>query len=398
MTEQKTVVLGVTGCIAAYKACEVLRGLQKAGYQVKVIMTKHATEFVGPTTFHALSQFPVGVEMFDEAGDPVPHITRAKEADLFLIAPATANMIAKLAHGIADDLLSSTALACTAPLMIAPAMNEHMWHDTATQDNMRTLRARGVQVVGPATGYLACGDHGDGKLAEVDEIVAAACEALERQLDLAGKNVVITAGPTYEAIDPVRFIGNRSSGKSGYALAREAQLRGAKVTLVAGPTSLEDPYGIEVRHVTSANEMLEATREPFAAADIAIFTAAVADFRPESVAEGKIKKGGKDRLELELVPNPDILKTLAADKGDTFVVGYAAETQNVLQYAKGKLVSKNADLIVANDVSGTLGVGSADNKVWLVSQEGVVELEVMSKEALASAILDAIMDTIDATR
>ncbi|NTU89479.1 MAG: bifunctional phosphopantothenoylcysteine decarboxylase/phosphopantothenate--cysteine ligase CoaBC [Actinobacteria bacterium] len=386
--EQKTVLLGVTGCIAAYKACEIIRGLQKAGVRVKVVMTSNATHFVGPATFKGLTREPVAVSLFDAPGDPIHHISLAKEADLFLVAPATANVISKLAHGTADDLLTTTALATTAPLLIAPAMNVAMWRAEATRENITTLRARGVEFVDPVAGRLACGDEGEGKLADVEEIVARALEALVRSSDFEGKKVLVTAGPTYEPLDPVRFLGNHSSGKMGYALAKAAAGRNAQVTLVSGPVALPDPLGVTVIHVQTAEEMLDACRTPFEDADIAIFTAAVADFKPAHVAAEKIKKDQGAPM-IELVPNPDILKTLAAHKKDTFVVGFAAETENVLEAAKNKLAAKNADLIVANDVSMPgLGFGADTNKVWLVSKDGVQELDVMSKTAIANRILD----------
>lgn len=389
---QKTVLVGVTGCIAAYKACEIVRGLQKAGLRVKVVMTQNATCFVGTTTFKALTREPVAVSLFDAPTDPIYHISLAKEADLFLIAPATANVMAKLAAGVADDLLTTTALATHAPLVIAPAMNTEMWNNPRTQGNVAALKAGGADIIEPASGMLACGDEGAGKLADVERIVQHVCQRLTAGSDLAGKQVLITAGPTYEAIDPVRFIGNRSSGKSGYALARAAQQRGAEVTLVSGPVALADPYGVQCVRVESAEQMLTVCEDAFEACDIAIFTAAVADFKPQQMEDQKIKKEGRPSLALGLVANPDIFKTLAAYKSDRFVVGYAAETQDVLQAAKGKLAAKNADLIVANDVSSPeLGFGTDNNKVWLVSKDDVTELETMNKDALAHRILDEVV-------
>lgn len=381
------ILLGVTGCIAAYKSCEILRLLQKAGQDVKVVMTEHATEFVGPTTFRALSGHEVAVELFDEPGDPIHHISLAKEPDLFLIAPATANVIAKIAQGVADDLLTTTALATKVSLVIAPAMNAGMWNDEVTRANVAALEARGHTIVCPDSGYLACGDVGSGRLAEPEAIVQATLDMLVRSRDMEGMHVLVTSGPTQEPLDPVRYISNGSSGKSGYAIAAEARDRGACVTLVSGPVSLPDPEGVEVIHVRTADEMLEACRKPFADADIALFVAAVSDWKPQGRADQKIKHDGED-LTVTFVPNPDIAATLAADKGDTLVVTYAAETQDVLSNARRKLVAKNADLVVANDVSGELGMGSADNRVWFVGADSVEELPVLSKRLIARKLFD----------
>lgn len=388
--KQKTILVGVTGCIAAYKSALLVRCLQKAGYRVKVVMTEHATEFVGPVTFRSLTHEPVAVGLFDNPSDPIHHISLAEEADLFLIAPCTANVIGKIAHGIADDLLSTTAMATTAPLVVAPAMNVHMFDSAANQDNLKLLESRGVHVIQPDSGYLACGYEGRGRMPDPEVLVEAVQRILEAPLDLAGKKVMITAGPTYEPIDPVRFIGNRSSGKSGYALAQAAAKRGAQVTLVSGPVSLPDPAGVDVIRVGTALEMLDAARAAFEGADVAIFTAAVADLRPANPADAKLKKGSGDaRLDsIELVQNPDILATLAAEKGNTLVIGYAAETDDVLGYARGKLVSKNADVIVANQVGNGKAFGTDDNQVWFVDAEGNRELPLMPKDQLADAVLD----------
>ncbi len=397
---QKTVLLGVTGGIAAYKACEVLRGLQKAGVRVKVVMTRNATRFVGPATFKSLTREPVAVSLFDDPGDPVHHISLAEEADLMLICPATANVLSKLANGIADDLLTSTALALTAPLVVAPAMNVHMWENERTEKSIEQLKEQGVHVIEPDTGHLACGYDGKGKLADVQTIVEETLEELGAgERDLEGKHVLVTAGPTYEALDPVRFLGNRSSGKSGYAVAAEAARRGAQVTLVSGPTSLGCPYGVDLVRVTGALEMLEAARTAFADADAAVFTAAVADFKPAGYSPSKIKKDPDqpDRgLELTLVRNPDILKTLAAHKSEhpgrpTYVVGYAAETDDAVGYAQRKLADKGADLMVANNVSDpVLGFGTDDNKVWFVSEGRVEEQPRCSKRMIARLLMDRV--------
>ncbi len=387
----KTVLVGVTGCIAAYKACYLVRCLQKAapGLNVKVVMTEHATAFVGPTTFRALTGNEVAVGLFDNPSDPIHHISLAKEADVFCIAPATANVIAKIATGVADDLLTTTALATKAPLVIAPAMNAGMWSDAATQQNIAALLAKGTTIVGPADGYQACGDIGTGRMEEPQVIAEEVLRVLARSQDLAGKRVLVTAGPTHEPLDPVRYLSNRSSGTQGYAVAAEAAARGAQVTLVTGPVALATPEEVELVRVTTALEMLEACRAPFAQADIAVFVAAVADWRPERVETSKIKHDGSD-VTVHLVPNPDIAATLAADKGATHVVVFAAETDDVIAHAKAKLEKKNADLVVANDVSGELGFGTADNHVWFVSEGGVEELPTASKRAIAGAILDRV--------
>ncbi len=390
---QKTVLIGVTGCIAAYKACEILRGLQKAGVRVKVVMTEHATHFVDPLTFRALTHEPVAVGLFDDPSDPIHHISLAQEADLFLVAPCTANVMAKIAHGIADDLLTTTALATTAPVFLAPAMNVHMYENAATQANMALLRERGMQFIEAGSGYLACGDVGRGRLADPDDIVAAVLAGLAEEAparDLAGKHVLITAGPTVEPIDPVRYLTNRSSGKFGYAIAEAAARRGAKVTLVSGPVALAAPAGVETVYIESARNMLAACEEPFNAADIAIFAAAVADMRPASPAERKLKKGrdGDALSSLELTENPDVLATLAARKDGQVVIGFAAETDDVLDNAAKKLAKKNADVIVANEVGSDKTFGKDDNEIWLVDAAGVQHVEPAPKAALADVVLD----------
>ena len=391
--EQKTVVLGITGCIAAYKTCYVVRGLQKAGVNVKIVMTEHATHFVDPTTFRALTHEKVAIDLFDDPTDPIHHISLAQAGDLFVIAPCTANMLAKMAHGIADDLLSTVALATTAPIMIAPAMNVHMYEAAATQENIRVLRARGVQFIEPGVGYQACGDVGKGRMSEPDEIVAAILEELTKEQDLLGKRFVITAGPTRERIDPVRFISNDSSGKMGYALAEAARDRGAKVTLVAGPVALEDPVGVDVIKIESARDLLAACEEPFAQADAAIFAAAVADKRPARMADKKLKKGQDDDLleNIELIENPDVLATLAARKTHQVVVGFAAETNDVIQNARRKLEKKGADFIVANEVGHGKAFGTPDNEVWFVSAQGEEHVPAASKRQISDAILDQVV-------
>lgn len=387
---QKTVLLGVTGCIAAYKSAEIVRGLQKAGVRVKVVMTEHACEFIGPTTFRALTREPVAVRLFDEPGDPIHHISLAQEADAMLIAPCTANVLAKLACGIADDLLTTTALALTAPLIIAPAMNVHMYENPATRKNMGVLHTRGTHFIEADDGYLACGEVGRGRLADVDEIVDRTLRVLGVERDLQGKRVLVTAGPTVEAIDPVRYLTNRSSGKMGYAIAQAAALRGAEVTLVSGPTALDAPRGVRTVAVESAREMLAAAEEAFARCDIAVFAAAVSDMRPKNPASRKLKKGAADAelSTIELVENPDILSTLGNAKTSQVVVGFAAETDGVIENARVKLSKKNADMIVANDVGGSLGFGTDDNKVWLVSADGVLDVPRLAKSEIADIVLD----------
>mgnify|MGYP002797221247 FL=1 len=385
-TGGKTVLLGVTGCIAAYKSCEIVRALQKAGVRVKVVMTEHATEFVGPTTFRALTHEKVAVGLFDDPEDPIHHVSLAQEADAFLIAPCTANVIAKIANGIADDLLTTTALATTAPLIIAPAMNVNMYDNGATRYNIGKLHIRGARIVEAGDGYLACGDVGKGRLADIEDIVSATLDELGVRRDLDGRRVMVTAEP----IDPVRYISNRSSGKTGYAIARAAALRGADVTLVSGPVSLPAPEGVRVVRVRTAHEMLEAAEEAFRDADIAVFAAAVADMRPRAVSDRKLKKSldGDELGAIELVENPDILATLAARKDRQVVVGFAAETNDVVPNAEAKLAAKRADFVVANQVGEGMAFGTDDNAVWFVDAEEVEELPRMPKSRLADEILD----------
>ena len=390
------VLLGVTGCIAAYKSCEVLRGLQKAGVRVKVVMTKNACEFVGPTTFRALTHEPVAIDTFgDGPGDPIHHVSLAEECDLFLIAPCTANVLAKMAAGIADDLLSTTALACTAPIAVAPAMNVHMYEAVATQHNMQVLASRGVHFIEPGEGYLACGDVGRGRLADPVDIVASVLGMLGREKDLEGRHVVVTAGPTVEPIDAVRFISNPSTGKMGFAIAEAALERGAVVTLVTGPVSLADVPGAKMVRVGTACEMKAAVDEALPSADIAIFSAAVSDFRPRTVSDRKLKKGADDEAlaHIELVENPDILASCGTAKhAGQVVVGFAAETNDVVGNARIKLSRKKADFIVANDVSRGQGFGADSDEVAFVSASGEEHLPEMGKRELADRILDKALE------
>lgn len=399
-TPTMKILLGVTGCIGAYKAAEVLRGLQKAGAQVRVVMTKHATEFIRPATFEALSGEPVIVGMFDQPSHAsIEHITAIRKADLLLIAPATANILAKFAHGIADDFLSTLYLSNTNPVLIAPAMNVEMWNHPATQGNLKILREHGVHFVEPGVGYQACGEVGVGRLAEPEEIVAAALQLLSGnnpQLeDFAAEQVMVTAGPTVEDLDPVRFITNRSSGRMGYAMAEAARDRGARVTLISGPTRLQVPAGIETIHVRSTREMYEAVINHLTGITVFIGCAAVADFRPSSLAEHKIKKQGRAKITLELEPTEDIIAAVAADpnRNDRIVAGFAAESQTLLDYAEKKLREKNLDLIVANDIKRTdAGFDVETNTATILKRDGSrVELPLQNKRQMADRILDEIL-------
>lgn len=385
---QKTVLLCVTGCIAAYKSCEIARALQKAGVRVKVCMTEHATSFVGPTTFRALTREEVAVDLFDNPSDPIHHISLAKEPDVVLVAPATANVVAKVAHGQADDLLTTTVLATDAPVVVAPAMNVGMWQAEATQKNIATLEQRGFDIVRPATGYLACGDTGEGKLADVDDIVARTLVALETSQALAGERVLITAGGTREAIDPVRYIGNRSSGKMGHALARAARAMGAEVTLVTTSTQLSIPFGVEGVRVESAAQMLDAVSQRFDACTMLICAAAVADYAPAHPAPHKLSKADGELTHIDLVKTADILAEMSRVKGKRVVIGFAAETNDLVRRARAKLERKGCDAIVANDVSRVESTfGSDTNAVTWVSSQGVEELPCTGKQALAFELL-----------
>lgn len=385
---QKTVLLCVTGCIAAYKSCEIARALQKAGVRVKVCMTEHATSFVGPTTFRALTREEVAVDLFDNPSDPIHHISLAKEPDVVLVAPATANVVAKVAHGQADDLLTTTVLATDAPVVVAPAMNVGMWQAEATQKNIATLEQRGFDIVRPATGYLACGDTGEGKLADVDDIVARTLVALETSQALAGERVLITAGGTREAIDPVRYIGNRSSGKMGHALARAARAMGAEVTLVTASTQLSIPFGVEGVRVESAAQMLDAVSQRFDACTMLICAAAVADYAPAHPASHKLSKADGELTHIDLVKTADILAEMSHVKGNRVVIGFAAETNDLVRRARAKLERKGCDAIVANDVSRAESTfGSDTNAVTWVSSQGVEELPCTGKQALAFELL-----------
>lgn len=388
--KKKCVVLGVTGGIAVYKACEVLRLLQKQGIDVYVVMTKNACRFVSPLTFETLSGHPVAVDTFERPSTwEVEHIALAKRADLFLIVPATANIIGKMACGIADDMLSTTVMATRAPVMIAPAMNTGMWDNQAVQDNISKLAARGVHIISPASGYLACGDTGAGKLEDVTVIAERAIQVLRGKQDLKGLRVMVTAGPTREALDPVRYISNRSSGKMGYAIARAAAVRGAEVTLLSGPVNLVAPQGVKLVPFATTKDLLDRAMEHAADHDILIQSAAPADYRAEEIAMQKIKKSHGEDFVLRLVENPDVAATLGRNKrSDQVFVGFAAETNNVLEHAKGKLIKKNLDMIVANDVTQSgAGFDVDTNIVTLITASDTISLPILTKDEVADHIL-----------
>ena len=391
MQEKRTVVLGVTGGIAAYKSCEVVSRLRKKGVEVYVVMTKNATQFVSPLTFETLSGHAVTVDTFShETPYEVEHIALAKRADIFLIAPATANILAKMAHGIADDMLSTTVLATTAPVLFAPAMNDKMWLNPITQKNVASLTAFGMQQIGPGKGHLACNDNGEGRMAEPEEIVAETLRALQGTQDFKGKRILVTAGPTQEAIDAVRFLTNRSSGKMGICIAEAAQRRGAEVLLIHGPVR-QQLSGIAHRPVQSTQEMLDTLQAHFADCDALIMAAAPCDFTALNYQKHKIKKQDDiDRITLELKKTPDILMTLAQEKKDQVVVGFAAETQNVEGYAQEKLIRKNLDMIVANDVGQKdAGFDVDTNRVVIIKATGErVALPLAEKREIADRILD----------
>jgi phosphopantothenoylcysteine decarboxylase / phosphopantothenate---cysteine ligase len=392
------ITLGVTGGVAAYKAAELVRRLQQDGFTVQVVMTRGAREFITPLTFAALTGQKVITDLFAESGgeanleSAIEHIAVAQRTDLLLVAPATADILAKFARGIADDFLTTLYLASTAPVVVAPAMNVNMWNHAATQENVEMLRARGVKIVDPDEGYLACGMIGAGRLAGQAAIVAAVHEVLHAVRDLAGETVLVTAGPTRENVDPVRYLTNRSSGKMGYAVAEAAAHRGAHVILVSGPTSLEAPAGVERIDVESAQDMHRVVLEKVAGCSIAIFAAAVADYRPAEPSGQKIKRNNESTT-IALEPTPDILASVARNKGQRFIVGFAAETDHVAENAREKLAAKNADLMVANDVTAEgAGFDHDTNVVTLFARDGRgLALPRMSKSEVAQRILDEIV-------
>lgn len=390
--QNKNILLGVSGGIAAYKAAELVRLLVKAEATVRVVMTKNAQEFITPLTLQSLSGNPVSTDTFNLTQESeIGHIRLADTADLVLIAPATANILAKLAHGIADDLLSTLLLVARAPVVLAPAMNVHMYAHPATQENLKTLQRFGYHIIEPTEGELACGYEGKGRLAEPEQIVECV-EAALTQKDMQGEHVIVTAGPNCEPIDPVRFITNRSTGKMGFAMARIAHQRGAKVTLVSGPTTLVTPLGVRLCSVRTALEMQRAVLAHYPRATIVVSAAAIADYRPTQVASQKIKK--KDgAFSIPLDRNPDILAGLGQDKGNRLLVGFATETEDVLQNAERKLHSKNLDMIVANDVTQEgAGFAGDTNIVTLLDRTGQQEpLPLMSKDAVAHAVYDRLL-------
>src|SRR5215213_3460103 len=393
----KSVALGVCGGIAAYKAVEVMRGLQRAGCTVRVAMTKRACEFVQPLTFRALSGSHVIVDDYSpDNPDPIAHITFSQTVDLLIVAPATANIIAKFANGVADDFLSSTYLACTAPVLIAPAMNTTMLEHPATQRNLERLRADGVHFVEPDAGEMACGSIGPGRLSEPERIVAAALEILKgsQSKDLAGERFLITVGATREEIDPVRFISNRSSGRMGFALAEAALRRGGEVTLIAGTTTVNPPAGAKVVRALSADEMSQAVKQEMVNHSVFIGAAAIADYRPAQRAEQKIKKS-KDQITLTLERTPDVLSEVSASRQNgMLVIGFAAETENVLENARDKMERKNLDAIVANDVTREgSGFDSTTNAITIITKDrnDPVQLPLLSKGEAADRILDVIV-------
>lgn len=393
MLHGKTVILGVTGGIAAYKAAEITSRLTKLGAQVYVIMTAHARAFVEPLTFETLSNHPVACDLFARPETwEVEHIALAKRADAFLIAPATANVLGKMACGIADDMLTTTVMATRAPVLVAPAMNTGMWENAAVRRNLATLAERGVEIIGPESGRLACGDEGAGRLAQAEAIVERICARLCVKQDFAGKRVLITAGPTREPLDPVRYISNRSSGKTGYTLAEAALARGAEVTLLTGPVSLLPPAGANVRRFATTLELYDLMKALAPEQDVLIQAAAPGDFRAERIAPGKLKKQDDDPLTLRLVQNPDVAAAVGEDKKPSqVVVIFAAETEHLTKNAREKLLRKHADLVVANDVTAPgAGFDVDTNIVTLVTHHGEVTLPKMTKGALAHRILDEI--------
>lgn len=393
MLSGKTVILGVTGSIAAYKAANLASMLKKQHADVQVIMTKNAANFIHPITFEQLTGNKCLIDTFDRNFQfQVEHVSLAKRADLAIVAPATANVIAKLAHGIADDMLTTTLLACTCPKLIAPAMNTRMYENPITQDNLAALCRYGFRVIEPTVGHLACGDTGAGKLPPESLLLECMLDEIALEKDMAGLRVLVTAGPTMEAIDPVRFISNHSTGKMGYALARTCRRRGAEVTLVSGRTQLEAPFGVTMVPVTSAQEMFEAVSARAADQDIIIKAAAVADYRPAQIAENKLKKSDDD-LSIRLERTTDILAWLGAHRRSGQVLcGFAMETEHLVEHAKEKLAKKHVDMIAANNVKVPgAGFGTDTNVVTLITQSGTRELALMSKEQVAGEILDELL-------
>ena len=391
----RKIVLGVTGGIAAYKSAEIVSRLRHLGAGVHVIMTKNATEFVTPLTFQTLSANQVVTDTFAAPEYwNVEHVALAKLAEVFVIAPATANILAKMANGIADDMLSTTVLATKAPILVAPAMNTGMWTAGATKQNVKTLKERGVRMIGPESGILACGDEGAGRMSEPETIVEEICRILTQKQDFAGKKVLVTAGATRERLDPVRFITNDSSGKMGFAIAEAARDRGAEVTVVRGSVTAEIPAGVHVIPVESARDLYDVMMKEAPGQDVIIQAAAVSDYRPAEQKDKKIKKAGGENLILELTENPDIARAVGEKKkpGQT-LVGFAAETDNVQKNAKGKLTKKNLDMIVANDVTKPgAGFNVDTNIAALITADGIEEQPLQTKRQLAEKILDKVVE------
>lgn len=391
---KKTVVLGVTGGIAAFKSAQLCSNLIKKGYDVEVIMTKNATEFISPLTFESLTKHNVMVSTFEKVADrSVKHISIAKRADIFVIVPASANVIAKIVHGIADDMLTTTFLAANCRKVIAPAMNTQMFENPVTQRNIKECIRLGYDIISPEVGYLACGDSGKGKLADISYIEERIENILQEEDLFKGKKILITAGPTQEALDPVRYITNHSSGKMGYEIARAARNMGAEVTLISGPVSIAAPSDVHVVPIVSANDMFTAVKEHYKDMDIVIKAAAVGDYRPQIIAENKIKKQG-DTLEIKFVKNPDILAYLGEHKKeDQVICGFAMETQNLIENAKEKLTKKNCDMIIANNlkVEGA-GFQTDTNVATIIQKDSIETLEKMSKYELGKTILHHLYD------
>ena len=393
MLKGKCVVLGVTGSIAAYKIASLASALVKLGADVNVIMTQNATNFINPITFETLTSNKCLVDTFDRNFQfNVEHVALAKRADIFMLAPASANVIGKMAHGIADDMLTTTILAAKCKKLVSPAMNTNMFENPIVQDNLETLRKYGFEIIDPANGYLACGDTGAGKMPEPELLLQYILKELAHEHDLEGKTVLVTAGPTEEAIDPVRYITNHSTGKMGYAIAKAAMERGAKVTLVSGPVSLTPPMFVDVINVKSAAEMADAVKQRSGECDIIIKSAAVADYRPVSVAKEKIKKNG-EASSIELERTEDILAYLGAHKREgQFICGFSMETENMLENSKKKLEKKNVDMIVANNLrTEGAGFGTDTNVVTIIMKDETWQLPIMSKDQVANAIFDSIL-------
>jgi len=395
MFTNRTIVLGVTGSIAAYKIASLASMLVKQHASVHVIMTQNATNFINPITFETLTGHKCLVDTFDRNFEfQVEHVSLAKQADLILVAPASANVIGKMAHGIADDMLTTTLLACKAPILVSPAMNTNMYENPIVQDNLRILEKYGMKVIDPASGYLACGDTGAGKMPEPETLFARIEAELAHEKDLTGKRVLVTAGATQEALDPVRYLTNHSTGKMGYALAKAAMLRGAQVTLVSGQTNLEPPLFVDVVPVVSAQDMYEAVESRFDETDILVMAAAVADYRPKEYIDQKIKKKAGDNV-LELARTTDIIGTLSGRKHPgQFLCGFSMETEHMLENSRAKLQKKNLDMIVANNLrTEGAGFGTETNVVTLIREDGQVELPKLSKLEVSHRILDEVVRT-----